>query len=134
MNIKLDVAVLFLVVAAFALGKQTRKAKDTEAPLDSLLADISSAIHSADVKKMEQLFLPTDSTVEGQNRAANLAEIRKDWAPLNEGPEVEFKAEQAVIRLEMVDHDPAGPASGRVSDLELTTVLTRDGWRIETMK
>ena len=102
--------------------------------LDGLLREFDDAIASADIEKMESLFLPPDGTEDGRNREANLAEARKDWAKTESGPPIKLIPKRAIIQIDMESLDPNGPPAGHTSKIELKTVYTDDGWRVETMR
>ena len=79
-------------------------------------------------RAMERLFLPPDATEDGRNRASKLAEIRKDWNGLKDGPPVHLKPKQALTRIDMADLDAERPAP-RISEIELEVVLTGNGFQ-----
>lgn len=102
--------------------------------IDQLLTDFDSAVKAGNLSSMEQLFLPSDDTDDGQNRQSNLAELRKDWKEKQYGPPVQLETTSAVIKLQMTDRDPDGPPTARVSEIELKLVRTENGWRIASMR
>lgn len=130
------IAASVLTIAGVSLTYASLKPNDmnTATSLDNLLSQLDGAIASADVEKMERLFLAPDASENGRNRESNLAELRKDWAGAASGPPVKFNPKRAVIHIDMDDLDPDGPPGGHISKIELKVIHTDDGWRIEEMR
>lgn len=128
------VATTCLIAATVACAEIARPQRSTPMSIDQLLTDFDSAVKTADLSSMEQLFLPSDDSDDGQRRQSILAELRKDWKEKQYGPPVQLETTNAVIKLQMTDRDPDGPPTARVSEIELKLVRTENGWRIASMR
>ncbi len=127
-------AASLLTIALLSGAHASLSSDDMDAAdsIDGLLEQFDAAIASANVKKLEALFLPPDKTENGRNREANLAEARKDWTDAKSGPPVNLIPKRALIHIDMENLE--SPIGARISKIELEVVSTDDGWRIEAMR